>query len=389
VRLFCAFGPGDANGDLLDWKNGRASEYSIAQTYSKEVFSFCQARSISLLGISSNPRTASSIVGDLQVSNVPKRHYGSSIGYYWREMRYAAKLLGLAVKWRADVAIIDSGTMPSWGYLAMRLAGIRVIPKLHNAFWAIDRRPSGFKRLLQWIAVGLPLRLASERALVVSPECASQWRALTGTTFSPTLFLPQFQPTQFLPEATPIADQRFRVIFSSRVELNKGIVELIRAAHQCEMHLANQFRFDIFGAGSALGHAVNLVNELGLQRTVFVHGQVQASMLSTALHCAHVLAMPTLESFPEALGKSLVEAALWGKPTIASAFVPAAKLLPSSCLVLPSVTAEHIFAALERLRSNPSLYQALAKGSPAERGIFLDPHYGLSSALHEVFGLKR
>ena len=107
--------------------------------------------------------------------------------FHLREVFYGLGLLATAVRFRANLAVIDSGTTHYFVTTLFRLAGIRVVPVLHNSIW-----PNGFPptrsipRLICWLD-SLFYRHVAMAVIGVSPECTRQVEQLTPGSISASI----------------------------------------------------------------------------------------------------------------------------------------------------------------------------------------------------------
>ena len=63
----------------------------------------------------------------------------SGIAYHLAEIPYGLRLVAAAFRFRANVAVIDSGSSHYFVLGLLRLTGIKIVTVLHNTLW-----PAGF-----------------------------------------------------------------------------------------------------------------------------------------------------------------------------------------------------------------------------------------------------
>jgi glycogen synthase len=389
LRLFCAVGPGDAAADLLDWSSGKESDESIAKTYTSELFEFCKQERVELLAISSNSRRAATSVSGIRAVNISKGRPRSGIGFHLQSCLYGLRLLLLALRFRADVCIIDSGTTKWWVLPLFRLIGVQVIVKLHNAFWAKGHVPRKLAWFWCYCTITAPLNLCLHSLMAVSSECLLQAKLLRVRRKRMVSFLPQFSGIQLRASAvTGYISQNqqrpFHVLFLGRLEISKGTELLLEASQLCLAQGHSDILITFYGEGGNSAALRRFVEQRGLSDIVRLDGWKSSKHLIEALGKCDVVVMPTTSEFPEALGKSLIEAALLKVAVIATRVVPATGLLGSSCLVIPEDDARNLADAILLLKSDPLLLNRLQVGSEAERSVFFNPQRGLGAALAKV-----
>ncbi len=161
----------------------------------------------------------------------------SGLKFHLSEALYGLGLLTTAVRYRADVAVIDSGSLYYFLATLFRLMGIRVVPVLHNTLW-----PHGFPptrpihRLILWLD-GLFYRHVATAIVGVSPECARQVEQLTRGRHAPlhqnrAQFLRMFF-TQ-IPPPPPHDRRPFQIMFIGRVDPSKGVFDILEMARKVE-----------------------------------------------------------------------------------------------------------------------------------------------------------
>src|SRR4029079_3768246 len=129
---------------------------------------------------------------------------------------YGFGLLKTALKFRATVAVVDSGSSHYFLLGLFQLARIKIITVLHNTLW-----PSGFPptRLIPRVIAQLDslyFRWASAVTIGVSPECVRQLEQLTKGKHKRVLQIrAQFLPDYFqtIPPPPPHGKKPFHIMF--------------------------------------------------------------------------------------------------------------------------------------------------------------------------------
>ena len=185
LRLFAALGPGDIVGTArLRLLGGDIPETSVALRSS--FLGYCQTNKIWTLGISSNQQSDEIEIGYVRAENRPKPAWGSSgIRYHVALLVYALTLAVRARRFRADIAIIDSGTTHYFALAVFRLLGVPIAVNLHNVLWPVGYEPTGVNAVVRKLNRWFFQKLASG-AIGCAPECENQISKglLEGSRFS-------------------------------------------------------------------------------------------------------------------------------------------------------------------------------------------------------------
>src|SRR5262249_52265982 len=151
-------------------------------------------------------------------------------------------LIVSALRYGAQVAVFDSGTT-HWFVLApLALAGVRVVPCLHNTLWPNGSTPRGIVKRLIRTGDGWFWKMAAA-TLCVSPECQRQVEAIAVTRRAPIFqFRGQYDAETFAAVDPPPADHSLlRVLFVGRVVRDKGVFDLIEIARRLKSDAPNRF----------------------------------------------------------------------------------------------------------------------------------------------------
>lgn len=154
--------------------------------------------------------------------------------------------------------------------------------------------------------------------------------------------------------------RRPRLLFLSRLLREKGVLDAIRA-----MTFLDGYDLDVAGDGPALTEARDLVETLGLQHRVTLHGRVGGETKKWLLREASMLVFPSY--YPaEGLPIVLLEAFAWGLPIVTCDVPPISFLVghDQGRLVAPREPRAVANAVAEVLAS-PSEYTRLSVGNRA------------------------
>ena len=129
-------------------------------------------------------------LGEFTLEHRPKRK-ASGLSYHLSEIKYCLDLAKTARQYRADYAVVQSGTTHYFALSLFRLFGIKVIPILHNTLWPSGFPPSSWIARSILFADSLFFRWGATAILGVSPECLRQVEQVTNGIHGP---LYQFSP---------------------------------------------------------------------------------------------------------------------------------------------------------------------------------------------------
>ena len=88
-----------------------------------------------------------------------------------------------------------------------------------------------------------------------------------------------------------LSRQPFRVFFAGRIEINKGVYDIVEIARRLSADRSGAFRFDICGIGSELNNLRQRIDTLNLEEVVHCHalptvltGAIVAEAFAPAKH---------------------------------------------------------------------------------------------------------
>lgn len=165
----------------------------------------------------------------------------------------------------------------------------------------------------------------------------------------------------------PEDDARFHVLFLSRVEVAKGVFEMLNAFALLEIRDPERYRFTVAGDGPALDDMKRRARELGLQGIEF-KGYVDGVAKSACYSQADVFCFP---SYTEGMPNAVLEAMAMGLPLVSSTAGGlkdileegvSAYLLSYDCSAELGYrfSAEEIARQIERLATGPEIRQRMA-----------------------------
>jgi glycosyltransferase involved in cell wall biosynthesis len=390
MRLFYTSGPGDVIRAHQYWEQGRRDPGQMSLTYSGQFADFCEATGSQALIVSCHPSRQIYRAGQFSVEHCPKPFANArGIFYHLSEVLYGLKLFFKAQWFCADVAVIHSGTTHLFVLMLFKLAGIHVVPVLHNTPW-----PKGFKptRAIPKLILRLNavlFRRGASAVIGVSPECLRQVTEMTGDRRDGLIEMRgQYIAGCFATVASPPVQRRpFKMLFCGRATRNKGVYDLLLMAQRAEQLRPGLVRWIVCGDGPDLAGLREEHARLGLGEIVDLRGFTPPHELKAILAEIHAAIVPTRGEFAEGMALSAAEAILAGRPCVTSPVVPALEVLRPACMEARTNDVESYVAAIIELAQSPQLYDRLRAACPALATPFCNPEYGFSAAMERAVAL--
>jgi glycogen synthase len=387
-RVFYAAGPGDIIQAHKHWKQNEHDPTEVSITYSSQLEDFCQEISAEAYIVSYHRRKEIFRDGPFTLEHRPKPMPGATgVRYHLAEVLYGLGLLATALRFKADVAVIDSGSTHYFITTLFRLMDIRVVSVLHNTLW-----PHGFPptrpvpRLILWLD-SLFFRGMPTATIGVSPECTRQVAQLTRGRHTPLLQIrAQFHPEYFenIPPPPPHDRSPFHIMFIGRVNRIKGVFDILEIAQKVEASAPGQVRWEICGSGPDLEELRQRQCEMGLEPIVHIRGWTSLPDLIEVYARSHVSIVPTRSSFTEGLAMTAAEAILAGRPVITNPVVPALELLKPACVEARTNDVDSYVEGILKLINDSNYYNSLCQACPSLQKQFYDHDQGLTAVLRQV-----
>lgn len=389
MRVFLAMGPGDIVADHDRQAAGAMGRGETSITFSSQAVRILHARGHRALLVSSNSRRDSFRDGDIESRNEPKPLAGrGGIGFHLSQSLYAIRLARQARRFRADLAIIDSGTTHWFMLGAFALFGIPVAVNLHNVRWPHGFEPSDMVgRLIRFLDSRF-FRRRAVAAMGCSPECAAQTRADGADDLPFFPWTAQFNADGFEPDRVPIDDGIFRVLFAGRVEHAKGVFDIVAMAQALAASEAPKVHFEICGDGSALTALRRTVADAGLSGTIAVRGRLERAALLDAYARSHAVIVPTRGTFCEGMPLVCAEAMLSGRPVITSTLSNALPVIGAAIEEAQPESVPSYVAAITRLAQDRERWQRLRAATTTCRAQFLDRSKSYAAAMDALLASR-
>ncbi|MHB1559201.1 MAG: glycosyltransferase family 4 protein [Isosphaeraceae bacterium] len=384
-RIFHPAGPGDIIHAHGFWRKGEHCPSEVTITFSSQFEQFCKEIGAEAYLVSYHPRKEILRDGAFTLEHRPKSSLKArGLKYHIREMIYSLGLLATAVRYRADVAVIDSGSTYYFLGVLYRLMGIRVIAVLHNTVW-----PHGFPptSLVQRAILRLDAffyRHAATAIIGVSPECVRQVEQLTRGRHAPLdQIRAQFVRDYFasIPPPPSFETRPFQIMFIGRVDHSKGVFDILEMAQKVEEAAPGQVRWEICGGGPALEALRARHAEMGLGSLVNIRGWTPLEDLLQVYARSQASIVPTRSSFAEGLAMTAAEAIMAGRPVITNPVVPALEIFCPACIAGQTNDVDSHVAAILKLIGDRELYENMRRACPELAEQFFDRSRGLTEVL--------
>jgi len=338
--------------------------------------------------VSSHPARGLIGEGPFLVENRPKplADPGGALRYHVNQLWYGLSLVRSAIRYGAQVAVFDSGTTHWFALAPLALAGVQVVPCLHNTLWPNGSVPAGLvKRAIRTLDGWF--WKAAAATLCVSPECQRQVEAVSPTRRSPIFqFRGQYKPETFAAvNPPPSHDQApFRVLYVGRVVRDKGVFDLLEIAQRLRSDAPNRFAFEVCGAGPDLDGLRAAANKRGLHELIQVFGWVSREDLLAAYGRCHVVIVPTRSPFCEGLPATAAEAILAGRPVVTSRLSNVVDVFEGAVVEARPDDPDSYVDGLLRLLNDREYYLGCCGSATAHRGQFYDRDQSWGAAMERA-----
>ena len=389
LRVMYAAGPGDIIGTFRHWRDGCDDPGQVAMTYSGQFYDVCRALGADGYAIASHPRRE--VVRDEQF-RIEHRAIPFTKGpaplYHFGQLLSALRVVIGALRFRADALIICDGTCHWFPLRVLPKLGVQVIPTVHCTLWRKSAPPPGrLRRLLN--KLDRPFWKRSVSAILsASSDITRQIDQLTAGAHRPVIeFLPTYRPGTFESDSPPERNKPFRVLFAGRIELFKGVFDLLAISRRLKEAGRPEIEFDLCGTGSAMEQLKRATDEAGVADRFRLHGHCDRSTMRAMFRQCHVLIVPTTSDFAEGFNQVVVEGVLAGRPVITSDVCPALDYVEDAVVRVPPDDVEAYQQAIVRLFEDPKLYDEKRRACLALQSQFYDPSKGWAAGLRQALGM--
>jgi glycogen synthase len=394
LKILFAAGPGDVIQAHRHWMDHKNDPGQMSITFSSEFAEFClEVGADAYIIASCEKRGRTGVWSDrFIIEHRPKLHSRGAVSYHFSEIVYGIGLLISAVRYGADAAVLQSGSTHYFIMSLFRLAGMQVVPVMHNTLWPTGTPPrDAVRRFILWLD-GLFFRLAATSVIAVSPECLRQVDQITRGHHCPLHEMRiQFQREVFesiLP-APPHDQKPFRIMFAGRINRNKGVFDILHIARAVETSAPGSVVWEICGAGPELDELKARHRAMNLLNIVTIRGWTPPADLREVIARSHLSIVPTRSDFAEGMAMTAIEPILARRPVITSAVVPALEVLRPACIEAKTDDVDSYVSAILKVVKDGEYYRHLCKACAALAPQFYDRDKGFSGILHSAVRAPR
>lgn len=387
-RIFYAAGPGDIIQAHKYWAENQHNPSEVSITFSSQFEDFCVDVGAEAYIVACYREEAIYRDGFFTLEHRPKLMPGAKgISYHLAEVLYGLGLFLTAIRVRANVAVIDSGSSYYFILGLFRLAGIKTIIVLHNTIWPTRFPPvRPVQRMIAKLD-SLYFRWLPIATIGVSPECLRQVEQLTKGRHTPLYQIrAQFRREYFqtIPQSPPHDRIPFRIMYIGRIIRYKGVFDILEMARRIEDLAPGRVRWEMCGSGPELEELRRQQDQMNLNQVVLIRGWTSLEDLKDVYARSHVSIVPTRSSYREGLAMTAAEAVLAGRPIITNAVVPAFEVLRPACIEAQTNDVDSYVTAILRLVDDASQYRKLCEACPDLQEQFYDREQGLRAVLRTI-----
>lgn len=387
-RIFHSEGPGNVIEAHKYWVRGEHYPREVTITFSSQFEDFCRNVGAEAYLVAWPSEKAFYRDNAFTIEYRPKpMRSGRGLPYHLGEVLYGLGLFITALRFRANVAVLNSGSTYYFVMSLFPLAGIKTIVVLHAALWPSGYPPSGLVRRLimkldsvffRWLPIGV---------IGVSPECIRQVEQLTNGRHTPLYQIrAQFRCEYFqaIPSAPSHHQRPFRIMYIGRIIRFKGVFDILEMAKRIEAKAPGRVRWEICGSGLDLEELKRLWDEMPLRGIVTIRGWTSLEELREVYARSHASIVPTRSNYGEGLAMTAAEAILAGRPVITNPVVPALEVLKPACIQAKADDVDSYVAAILHLIDDPNQYRALCTACHNLQSQFYDRSQGLTAVLSTI-----
>lgn len=393
--FYACSGPADLINSYKHWERGEHDPHEVSITFSGQILEYCKESNSGIYMISPHENGETYQDRNVVIEHRSKPRVtvvSSGLSYHIGEFLYGLVLLWKALRFKADVVLLDSGATYYFMLFLFRIFGMKTIPILHNTLWPAGFPPTKLSdRFIKWCDKWF-FRYGATAILGVSIECGKQLVALCGQDLENKIvqFRAQFDKTYFDNISLPPAHEQrpFKIMFIGRLEVFKGVLDILEMAEQLNTEYPDQYQWVICGTGPALAALKIKAEEKKLTDIVQIPGWVELEQLIEHYRDCHISIVPTTDGFNEGLAMTAAESVLSGRPVIASAVVPAVGEMPTACYKANTNDITSFVEGIKKIASDKAYHEKMRLACREESLQFLDRSKGLTAILHQVLPEK-
>jgi glycogen(starch) synthase len=386
IRIVYAAGPGNIIETFGYWSKGQDDPSQVSITFSGQFYDVCSNLNAEGYIISSNSEKKFLKQDSFTLEHRPiLLSKQSGVLYYLGQILYELSVVISALQFRADV-VVGSSTSCFFVLSLLPKLGIQAIPSLHCVLWPRYGSQSKVAKLL-W---KLNRNFFAKDCLAIlstSEDINEQVRQVTHNQPRPIFnFLSTYRRIEFENVAAPSKDRSiFQVLFAGRIEVKKGVFDLLEIAKQFKREGRDNIKFNVCGTGSAFKSLCKQAEEFELQSSFILRGYCNKPEMQKMFSLSHVVIVPTKSDFVEGLNQVVIEGILANRPVITSSVCPALTYVQEAVLeVLPDDIAAYANAIL-KLYDDYDFYEMKQQNCSKLQEKFYDASQGWGGVLESIF----
>lgn len=387
-RIGYLSGPAEAERFLMEMRSG-ASDY-FGTNYMKQFLQLAEERDVDAYVITwHRGKDYRRRAGRFLFHNKAMRER-SGIYFYLDMLIWHLWVLGRMVLFRPDVMLVTGNPGYWWILFPLRMMGTSFVASYHGLPQPKFGRQKPVNRFFATLSGWLVLR--SMPAIVsTSKDISDQVRRLVGPGVTPTIIehLPSYGRGQFdniHPVAT-LPDWPFEIVFVGRIEVDKGVFDVLSAAWSIERNHPGRYRFHFCGDGTQSERLITEIRQRGLDDVAVYHGYCGPDRMRAIMSQCHLSVVPTHADCQAGFEMTCCEAILSGRPLVASAACPALHYLHGASIEVTPGDVDDLQSAILALAHDRDRYRRLAAACDPLQEQFFDPERSWAKAMHKALNL--
>jgi glycogen synthase len=373
MRIAYLSGPCDAPAVYAEWC-GRAAQNYFGANYMKQFFQLCEDLDACAHVITTLPGRCETISrGRFVFANHPNPS-GTGLAYHLGFLSWMLRIAPGLITFRPEVMILTANCSHWFLFAWLRLFGVKIIPAFDVVLWPKYAPQKTVYRVLwrlnRWLI--LP---AMSTMIVASDDVRRQVAEFLGVRADKVRFLlqlPIYQPSQFAALPPARSANPFRIIFAGRIEIAKGIFDLLSIAKQLETQQPGRFKFDVCGDGNEADNLRKAITDANLDDVVSYHGYCNVEKFTLILGSVSAWLVPSRSEFAAGFEMVCAEAILAGRPLICSPVCPALEYIEDAAIRVEPDDIAGYSEAIKRLADDGELYQSKLRAAGRLAARFYD-----------------
>lgn len=386
LRVGYVSGPSDADGIYEDLRSNRPRTYFGTNYMRQFLLLMDELGADALIETWHGAAKYRRKIGRHVFNNVPQHARRGSL-YHLQNILHMTGVLWRQLLFQPDVIVL-TGKQEYWWVLApLRLTRTRFIASLHSVIWPPFLRLKRHYEALLFLNQHLILRHL-DAVVATSKRIADQFAELAGDSGIPLFdHLPTWDRQQFegVTPADRLPPSPFAVMFTGRIERDKGIYDLVEIAAQLNRERPGEFIFHVCGDGTELERVRRLIEDERLNDVVLLHGYCAPDRMKAVMSTCHAAIVPTRTDCPAGFEMTCAEAILCGRPLVTSAVAPAIDYLRPASIEVPPEDVPAYKRAIVKLKDDPVLYREKREACAGLREQFFSYENSWDFAMREAF----